>query len=275
MNNKEFDYVASRKRCLTNRRRILEISQQVPALHIAGAFSAMEMTDCIYHGLMRWDDNFNKSEDVFILSKGHGCLVQYVTLESLGILKRKDLDLFCKPGGVLGVHPDYGVPGIAASTGSLGHGMGMITGMAYTEKSIKKTDYQFYILLSDGEFQEGSTWECMMMAGNLQLNNLIAFMDHNGFQTFGRTSETHPSFYPIKEKVESFGWEAEEVNGHSAEEIMSAINNRKGEKPFMIIGNTVKGRGVSYMEEVPIWHYRSPDKEEYEEAISNLKEVSS
>jgi transketolase len=269
-----FDVSAAKKRCLQLRKRVLEISQQVPALHIAGTFSALEVVDCIYHGLMRMDKN-NESPDTFVLSKGHGCMVQYISLENLGILTKKDLDLFCLPGGQLGVHPDYGVPGIAASTGSLGHGMGLCTGMAYTEKYIKKSDAKIYVTLSDGEFQEGSTWECLMMAANLGVNNLIAFMDHNGFQTFGRTSKTHPSFYPIKEKIEAFGWEVEEVNGHDAQAVYDAVNNREGSKPFFVVANTIKGRGVSYMEEVPMWHYRSPNPEELKEALDNLEEVSS
>jgi transketolase len=268
-----FDIKAARQRCLKYRRRILDISQTVPALHGASAFSAMEMVDCIYHGLMR--DLGAAGSDKFILSKGHSCMVQYVILEDLGVLDPKEIDNFCKPGGRLGVHPDYGVPGIFASTGSLGHGMGLCTGMAYTEKFIKKSDSKIFVMISDGEMQEGSTWECMMMAANLGVSNLIAFVDHNGFQTFGRTSETHPAFYPIKDKVEAFGWEAAEVNGHDAEAVFDAVSKRKGDKPFFLIGNTTKGRGVSYMENVPIWHYRSPNPEEYKKAVDELAEVSS
>ena len=114
-----------------------------------------------------------------------------------------------------------------------------------------------------------------MMAANLKVDNLIAFMDHNGFQTFGRTSETHPMFYPIREKIEAFGWEVVEVNGHDAKSIYDAVQNRDGVKPFFVIANTIKGRGVSYMEEVPMWHYRSPNREELKEALDGLKEVSS
>ena len=114
-----------------------------------------------------------------------------------------------------------------------------------------------------------------MMAANLGVDNLIACLDHNGFQSFGRTSETHPQFYPIKEKVEAFGWECVEVNGHDVSAVMEAIQSRKGGKPFMLVGNTIKGKGVSFMENVPIWHYRSPNPEEYQQAIDELREVSS
>ncbi len=270
----KFDVTIARKRCMRFRRRILDISQQVTALHSAAAFSATEMVDCIYYGLMRREPG-GESPDTFVMSKGHGCMIQYVILEEMGVLSRRDLDLYCKAEGRLGCHPDYGVPGIEASTGSLGHGMALATGMAYAENKVHKKDGIIYVVLSDGELQEGSTWEAMMMTANLKVNNLIAFLDHNGMQSFGQTTETHPNFYPIAEKVEAFGWEVAEVNGHNADAVFKAVINRKGDKPFMLIGNTIKGRGVSFMENVPIWHYRSPNPEEYQQAISELKEVSS
>jgi len=268
-----FDSAAARQRCLRYRRRILEISQQVTALHVAPAFSCLEMVDVIYNRLMRHDQSGNAS-DSFVMSKGHGCLSQYVILEELGVLTKLDLDRYCTPLGRLGAHPDYGVPGIEASTGSLGHGMGISAGMAYAEK-IKNTDRQVFVVLSDGELQEGSTWEAMMMAANLGLNNLVAFLDLNDFQGLGRTSETHPHFYPVLDKVRAFGWEAVEVNGHDAGQVFKAVATRKGERPFLVVGKTVKGKGVAYMEHVPIWHYRSPNKEEYQTALAGLAEVAS
>lgn len=270
--SKTFDVVNSRRRCFNYRRRILDISQQVSALHGASAFSALEIVDCIYHELMGGKLGIH-SPDTFLMSKGHGCMSQYVVLEDLGILQRADLDLYCKVGGRLGCHPDYGNPGIEASTGSLGHGMALATGMAYTEKYIHKSDGFVYVVLSDGEFQEGSTWESMMMAANLGVTNLVAMLDHNGFQSFGRTTETHPAFYPIREKIEAFGWEAAEVNGHDSAAIHAASTARKGHKPFMLICNTVKGKGVSFMENEPIWHYRSPNSDEYKQAVTELQEV--
>jgi transketolase len=272
----EFDAAAARKRCLKYRRRILDISQQVTALHVAPAFSCLEMVDVIYHTLMRRDRKSPGAgfADGFVMSKGHGCLSQYVILEELGILSPTDLARYCTPGGKLGAHPDYGVPGIEASTGSLGHGMGICTGMAYAEK-VKGTDRLVYVVLSDGEMQEGSTWESMMMAANLGLDNLVALLDLNDFQGLGRTSETHPHFYPILDKARAFGWEAAEVNGHDAKAIYDAVTSRRGGRPYFLAGKTVKGRGVSYMEHVPIWHYRSPNKEEYQKALAELAEVAS
>jgi transketolase len=269
-----FSIDLARQRCKRYRRRILDISQQVGALHAAAAFSAMEMTDCIYHGLINQNQEA-PNQDKFIMSKGHGCLVQYVILEDLGVLNREDLDLYCKPNGRLGCHPDYGTPGIEASTGSLGHGLPMATGIAYAAKFIQKSPTSIYIVISDGELQEGSTWEGMMMAANLGVDNLVVCLDHNGMQSFGQTKDTHPKFYPINEKIAAFGWETGEVNGHDSQAIFDAINNRSAGKPFMLVCNTIKGRGVSFMENESIWHYRSPNPEEYTQAIAELVEISS
>jgi len=267
-----FDARAARDRCRTYRRRILEISQQVTALHVAPAFSCVEITDAIYHGLMRRQPD-GRYHDAFLMSKGHGCMIQYAILEELGELTRQDLDLYCQPGGRLGAHPDYGTPGIGASTGSLGHGMGIATGQAYAEK-LKGSDVAIHCVLSDGEFQEGSTWEAMMMAANLRLDNLIGFMDYNDFGGLERMSDGHRAFYPLVPKAEAFGWEALEVDGHDGEAIVEAVMNRRGGKPMLVICRTVKGKGVSYMENVAIWHYRSPNKEEYQRALKELEDAA-
>jgi transketolase len=267
-----FDERAALERCRRYRRRILEISQQVTALHVAPAFSCVEITDTIFHDLMRRQPDGSFS-DVFLMSKGHGCMIQYVILEELGILTRKDLELYCQPGGRLGAHPDYGTPGIAASTGSLGHGMGIATGQAYAEK-LKGTDANIYCVLSDGEFQEGSTWEAMMMAANLRLDNLVGFMDFNDFGGLERMSDGHKAFYPLVPKAEAFGWEAVEVDGHNEQQILEAVADRRGGRPMLIVCRTTKGKGVSYMENVPIWHYRSPNAEEYRQALRELEGAS-
>lgn len=267
------DAGAARQRCLRYRRRILEISQGVSALHIAPAFSCLEMADVCYNFLMH-DPVNRETGDSFLMSKGHGCLSQYVILEALGVLSAEDIAGYCTPHGRLGCHPDYGNPGIEAATGSLGHGMGIAAGMAAADR-IRGHDRRVYVVLSDGEFQEGSTWEAMMMAANLKLSNLVAFLDLNDFQSFGRTSEVLPAFYPVVEKARAFGWETVEVNGHDAAALAGAVLERKGDTPMLVVGRTIKGRGVSYMESVPIWHYRSPNPEEYARALAELTEVAS
>jgi len=265
-----FDRAAAAARCLSYRRRILDISQQVTALHIAPAFSCVEIVDALYNGVMRREGERAAFRDVFLMSKGHGCMIQYVILEQLGVLARADLDSYCKPEGRLGAHPDYGTPGIAASTGSLGHGLGIGVGQAFAEK-LKKTDTRVFCVMSDGEFQEGSTWEAMLTAANLGLSNLVVLMDNNDFSGLERMSEGHRAFYPLVEKAEAFGWVAREVDGHDGGAVFDAALALDGARPTLVVCKTVKGKGVSYMEHVPIWHYRSPNPAEYEQALLELE----
>lgn len=255
------------KRCRKYRRRILEISQQVSALHIAPAFSCTEIVDLVFNELMGSSDN--EDGDVFILSKGHGCMVQYVILEEKGILSRHDLDRYCKPGGILGAHPDFGNPGIQASTGSLGHGLGIVVGQAYAER-LKRTSVQFFVVLSDGELQEGSTWEAISMASTLGLNNITAFVDNNDFTSLERMSIGQPAFYPVQEKISAFNWSVAECDGHDSIALQETLASLDPSKPRLIVAKTTKGKGVSFMEGVPIWHYRSPSPDEYKLALAEL-----
>lgn len=266
-----FDPVEARKRCLYYRRRLLDISQKLGAIHLAPALSCVEITDIIYNVFMKRDEK-DKSSDTFIMSKGHGCLIQYLVLEHLGILSPSDIDSYCKVGGKLGAHPDYGVPGIEASTGSLGHGLGIALGISYANK-LSHNDCTTFVVLSDGELQEGSTWEALMLASNLDLSNLVVFLDFNNFNSLGKISDQHKGFYPVVDKIASFNWEVKEVNGHNCQELYQAYSTRQPHRPLMVVCHTVKGRGVSYMENVSIWHYRSPNKEEYALAINELKEI--
>ena len=266
-----FDLDASRKRCVRMRRRILEVSQTVTALHIAPAFSCLEIVETIYSSLMRRQPE-TEHPDTFILSKGHGSMAQYTMLEEMGVLTSEEMMKYCKPGGILGTHPDYGIPGIEAATGSLGHGLGIAVGMGLADK-VAGIDRAVYVVMSDGELQEGSVWEVMLLAPTLGVKNIVAVVDLNDFQSLGRTSEIHPNFYPVVEKVRSFGWESLQVDGHDQQAVYDAIKGRSGQAPMMLIAKTTKGKGVSYMENVPIWHYRSPNAEEYQRALSELKEA--
>ncbi|OGO93214.1 MAG: transketolase [Coxiella sp. RIFCSPHIGHO2_12_FULL_44_14] len=261
----------ARERCRRYRLRILDISQQVSALHIAPAYSCMEIVDVIYHSLMRHDER-HQWRDTFLMSKGHGCLAQYVVLHDLGYLTDVDLVQYCQPQGRLGAHPDYGIPGIAASTGSLGHGLGMAVGMALANRLQRDLSHT-YVLLSDGELQEGSTWEALMMAANLALDQLTLFLDLNDFSGLARMSTDHPAFYPVVEKLMAFGWHVHAVDGHDAQAIAMAARQRISQRPTAIVCQTIKGKGVTYMENVPIWHYRSPNAEEYQQARQELEKV--
>lgn len=269
-----FDASEARTRCAELRLRILEMSQRVTALHMAPAFSCMEITDAIYAGLMRVNHE-NGSPDTFVMSKGHGYLAQLVILESRGVIPTSEIDQYCTPQGMLGAHPDLGTPGIAAATGSLGHGLGMSLGIAIAERNLaasrKFLPGTVYVVLSDGELQEGSTWESVMLASSLGVRNLVAVVDNNDYQSLGRTSETHPSLYPLAEKFESFGWEAATVDGHDSLAIVESIASRVGDKPFMLVAKTTKGKGVSFMENVPLWHYRSPSAEECAVAVAEIR----
>ena len=248
-------------RCRHHRLRLLEISQKVTALHLAGAFSCVDLVDSIYFETM-------SSNDVFLLSKGHAGIAQYVVLESIGILSKEELNNYANANSQLGVHPTRDIKGIYFGTGSLGHGLNIGIGTAIARKKI---DSKVYVLISDGELQEGSTWEGIINAPNYNLDNLIVIVDFNNYQSLGRTSETHPNLLPLAEKFEAFGWETQEIDGHNLEQIELSLKKWKTLKPKILIANTVKGKGVSFMENAPIWHYRSPTIDEYLIAKSELQ----
>ena len=248
----------NKKRCNLIRKKILDLSQKVPALHIGGAFSSVEIVDVIFN-------NLKKKNDKFILSKGHAGILQYVVLNDLGLISNKMLFGYCTKDGILGVHPDYGNPGIEASTGSLGHGLALAAGLAYKEKN-----RDIYVLLSDGELQEGSVWEATLLISSLKINNIIIVVDNNGLQSSTWAKDTHPTLNPLEKKFLSFGWEAKTCNGHKSLEISNKISQRSKSKPFALIANTFKGYPISFMSNQPIWHYRSPTKEEYLKALKEL-----
>jgi len=253
------------KRCKSFRKRILDLSQKVNALHIGGSFSCTEIMDLIFNILSN-----KKERNLFILSKGHASILQYVILEYLGVIKKKDIENYCTKNGFLGVHPDIGNPGINASTGSLGHGLGMLAGIAVAEKN---TNNNIYSILSDGELQEGSTWEAIMLIPSLKLNNVIIFIDNNNLQSLEKTSKSHPGLYPIEEKFKSFGWQSFKCNGHNTKKLYKLVKNKKKNKPLAIIAQTIKGYPVSFMMHKPIWHYKSPDKNQYNKAITEIDKL--
>lgn len=258
------------ERCRRYRRRILEISQQTTC-HISSAFSCLEIVDCLYHDVMRPDD-------IFIMSKGHGYLAQLVVLEDLGKINKVDLDTYCRAGGVLGAHPDYApARGIHASTGSLGHGLGIAAGQALAEK-VRGSGIRVFCLLSDGECQEGSTWEAAMIAANLKLSNLTAVVDYNDWGGMEQLSTAFPALSPLTDKFRAFGWwcpATHFVDGHDVS-LTSPMRGRlqygSYEKlPRAVVCKTTKGKGVSFIEVgQPLWHYRSPSPDEYQQALKEI-----
>ncbi len=252
----------SKIRSFLYRKKILDLSQQVSALHIGGSFSSVEIIDIIFNLI-------KKKNDKFILSKGHAGILLYVVLNYLGKLTDKDLKKYCKKKGKLGVHPDYGLSGIEASTGSLGHGLGIASGLAYSnEKNI------IFVLMSDGEMQEGSVWESALLISSKKINNIIVIVDCNGLQSSTWDKDTHPTLQPIHKKFEAFGWQAEECDGHNVIQILEKIKKKKQNKPFALIAKTKKGYPISFMKNNPIWHYRSPNKNELKLALRELEKYA-
>ena len=201
------------------------------------------------------------------MSKGHSAILQYIYLEYLGTLKKNFVDSYCKKNSQLGVHPDIEIPGIYASTGSLGHGLSILNGIALANIKKKKN---YFLLMSDGELQEGSVWEAARIASDLKLKNIIALIDNNDIQSSDFVSKLHPNTYPIASKFRSFGWQVEKCDGHKRQEIIKAFKKRKRDRPFLIIAKTIKGFPLSFAKNNPLWHYRSPSKKEYVTAIKNI-----
>ena len=245
------------KKSFALRKRILDLSLQVSALHIGGSFSSAEIIQTIFE--------LKKKNDKFILSKGHVGILLYCILEQKGILKKKDLENYCKKKGFIGVHPERFINGVEASTGSLGHGLGISAGM-----SLSKKFKNIYVLCSDGELMEGSLWESVLMISSFKLNNIILFVDNNDLQSATRATKTHPSLYPIKNKFKAFGWDSYDCNGHDPFSIIKILKKKKTNKPLCLVAKTIKGYPISFMKDVPMWHYRSPNMAEYNLAIKEI-----
>jgi transketolase len=255
------------------RRDILNLCFKTGSSHIGSSFSIVEILTALYFKSMNVSPQTAKSpeRDRFILSKGHGCPALYVTLHHRGFISRDVLEGFAADGGTLEQHPTRKLEwGIECSTGSLGHGLSVGAGMALAAKRDKR-DYRVFVLLSDGETNEGSTWEAAMFAAQHRLDNLIAVIDYNKMQALGKTEEVI-HLEPYAEKWESFGWSTVEVNGHDIGELRNAFDRIPFShgKPSCVIAHTVKGKGVCFMENDLLWHYRCPDPEEFEKAICEL-----
>lgn len=257
------------------RTQVIEMAIGLGGAHIAPSLSCTELLVALYQGgiLRVTPHNPNQDErDRFILSKGHGCLGLYAVLADMGFLPLSELGSFCRQGSRLGAHPDLGVPGIEASTGSLGHGLSIGVGMALAAKMDSK-DYMTVVLLSDGECQEGSVWEAAMFASHHHLDNLVAIVDRNTLQAIDFTEQV-VHLEPLERKWEAFGWDVNITEGHSFESIMSTlsdIRSRKSGKPLAVIALTTKGKGISFMENNPIWQYRVPQGDELEQARQELQ----
>lgn len=232
--------------------------------HPGGALSCTDILVAIYFKLI------NEGDKV-ILSKGHASAALYAVLAEKGFFEREELKTFRKLGSRLQGHPSlHKIPGVDAPSGSLGQGLSIANGIALSFKLNKKENY-VYCILGDGEIEEGQVWEAAMSSCHYKLNNVIAFLDYNKLQIDGSNDEVM-KVAPVKEKFESFGWYVQEIDGHNFKEIISAVENaKKQDKPIMIIANTIKGKGVSFMENNVSWHGKAPNDEEYKRAIEELE----
>jgi transketolase len=228
-------------------KRIIDIAYKAKEGHIASSLSVLDILYVLY-------DKILNNEHHFILSKGHASLGLYVILEHFNLLE-ENLEDFCKMNGKLGGHPNNKIKNIEASTGSLGHGLPIAVGMAMGEK-IKKTNKKTFVIIGDGELNEGTNWESALLASNHNLNNLICILDYN------HSNDRALKLDNVKDKFNSFNWNVIEINGHSHEEINNALNFIS-DKPLLIIGNTIKGNGIAFMENNPEWHHKAPNQEEY------------
>ncbi|MFC2040949.1 transketolase [Chloroflexota bacterium] len=255
------------------RRELLNMVYRTKSAHIGSSLSIVEILVALYFKCLRISPNEpeDKNRDRFILSKGHGCPALYTTLARRGFFSSDVLRGFAVDGGTLEQHPTRNIGcGIEVSTGSLGHGLSIGAGMAIAAK-YDRANYRIFVLLSDGELDEGSVWEAAMFASHHRLDNLIAIVDYNKIQALGRTNEV-VNLEPLASKWHSFGWEAKEIDGHNFEQIINAFEMipLKPPKPSVIIAHTVKGKGISFMEDRLLWHYRYPDDEEYAKALKEL-----
>ncbi len=264
----QFEAVARRIRG-----RLVHLSHTARTAHLGSSLSCVDILVALYWGILRLDSRhpLDEGRDRFILSKGHAATTLYAVLSEKGFFPGEWLEAYAQPGARLSEHPIRGsVPGIEATTGSLGHGLPLAVGMALAGR-IRRQPYRVFVVLSDGECNEGSVWEAALMAAAHRLENLMVIVDYNKWQATGR-SEDVMAIRPLARKWESFGWSAREVDGHEMGGLvgsLSRVPDGSG-KPVAIVANTVKGKGVSFMEDDNNWHYRIPNAAEVGKAMQEL-----
>ena len=250
------------------RRTIINIANRSKSPHVGSSLSCVDILTVLYFDILKlksWNER-----DIFILSKGHAAMSLYSTLAVRGIIDKRLLDGYYLNEGTLPAHLDrFSARGVEVSAGSLGHGFNIGLGLAYGFKK-KKSDRKVYAVIGYGESQEGSIWEGALFAPKLGLDNFTAVLDFNNLQGYGRCCELC-SFEPVKAKWEAFGWHAVEVDGHDHGALKAAFSEDAGGRPKMIIANTTKGKGVSFMEDQLIWHYYMVTDEHKAIALEELK----
>ena len=258
-----------------NRKRLVEVVYRAKAGHIGGDLSCLNVMTALYFEVMRGLDPANPKapgRDRFVLSKGHCVEALYVTLEAKGFISSEMLDTLGQFGSVLSGHPTIEVPGIEVCSGALGHGLSIGIGMALAAKMDQKA-YHTFVLMGDGEQGEGSIYEAAMAANKYHLDNLVAIIDRNHLQISGNTEDVMP-IDSIRERWTAFGWEVTELNGDLMEDIVDAfsrIDYHSG-KPHLLVSNTNKGKGVSFMEGIAKWHHGVLNEQQCLDAVAEIEE---
>ena len=262
------------KQAEINRRRLIEVVYNAKAGHIGGDLSCLNVMTALYFDIMNVSqaDVKNPDRDRFVLSKGHCVEALYVTLEAKGFLKKEITDTLGKFGSILSGHPTIEVPGIEVNTGALGHGLSIGVGMALAAK-MDKRNYKTFVMMGDGEQGEGSIYEAAMAGHQYKLDNLVAIIDRNHLQISGNTEDVM-AIEGIAARWTAFGWDVKRMDGDDMEDIMKtfAAIDYTNHKPHLLISNTTKGKGVSYMENVAKWHHGMPSEEQYRQALSEIDE---
>lgn len=250
------------------RRHVVEMTSAGKSSHVGSCLGAADIVAVLYGDVLALHaDPDHPDRDRFILSKGHAGAVVYAALAEVGYIGVETLLTHCGDGSMLSGHISSEVPGVEVSTGALGHGLGIAAGMALAARHRDLT-HRVITLLSEGDCDEGSTWEAALFAGHHRLSNLVAVIDHNHLQSLASVDDTL-ALEPFADKWRAFGWAVSEIDGHDHDALTTALR-AETDLPHSVIAHTVKGRGVSFMEDSVLWHYRSPQAEEYDDAMKEL-----
>lgn len=272
----EADIADLRSRAAGMRQDILRMTYQAGESggHIGGSLSLVEILLALYSGILRYNPNEPgwAGRDRLMLSKGHGSIALYAAMRQMGIISEEDLEQFKKPGCWLRVHPLLDIAhGMECASGSLGQGLSFAIGC---DLALKDEALRFFVILGDGECNEGQVWEAAMYAAHRKLNNIIAIVDANSAQYDGKTADIL-NMEDMRQKWQAFGWDAVEVDGHDIQQLQAVFRDnigRHGERPLAVIARTVKGKGISFMENNPQWHHGRLSKKQFEQALLELEQ---
>lgn len=247
---------------------IIEQSKRAHVGHIGSALSVADIIAALYGRVLRIGTPDDPDRDRFVLSKGHAALALYAALTLRGLLPREQLNTFCADDSLLGVHPERDLPGVDFSSGSLGHGLSYGAGAALAAR-LQFSSRRVFVLMSDAECNEGSTWEAAMFAAHHRLGNLTAIIDLNGQQALGYTKDVC-NIPNMAERWRAFGWDADEIDGHDVEAMAERMAQHGGERPQMLVARTTFGKGVSFMQNQVKWHYLPMTDGEYQQALTEV-----